>query len=78
MFLGSQHFKGVEGRAKALVGLGRMTSDYSLIGTCTKPTHKLINIVLGAPLVLGRATSNFGLTKLTTTWTRGKPPPSPI
>ncbi len=30
------------------------------------------------PLVLGQATGNSGLTRLTTTQTRGKPPPSPI
>jgi hypothetical protein len=34
--------------------------------------------VVGAHLVHGRVTSKHGLTKLTTTWTWGKPPPSPL
>ncbi len=31
----------------------------------------------GAPLVLGQATGNSRLIRLTTAWTQGKPPPSP-
>ncbi len=52
-----------------------------LTRTCikpTKPTNKLVSSLFGTPLMLGQATGNFGLTKLTTARTRGKPPPSPI
>jgi hypothetical protein len=59
------------------IKLGRGTS-YSLIQTCIKPTNMLVSSHSGAPLVLGQAMGNYGLTWLTTAQTRGKPPPSPI
>ncbi len=49
-----------------------------LTQTCIKPTNKLVSLFFEAPLVLGQATSNSGLTRLTTDRTRGKPSPSPI
>jgi len=59
---------------------GTRKSDkiYLFTRTCIKPTNKLVSSLSRAPLVLGQATGNFGLTWLTTAWTRGKPPPSPI
>ncbi len=38
----------------------------------------MVSSFSGAPLMLGQATGNSGLTRLTTARTRGKPPPSPI
>ncbi len=46
--------------------------------TYIKKINKLIGSHSGAPLVLGQATSNSRLTRLTTARTQGKPPPSPI
>jgi hypothetical protein len=43
-----------------------------------QPINKLFSSHSGAPLVLGQAVGNPGLTRLTTTRIRGKPPPSPI
>ncbi len=51
---------------------------YLLIQTYIKPTNKSISSLSRAPLALGQATGNSGLTRLTTAQTRGKPPPSPI
>ncbi len=60
------------------MGLGRVTSFYLLTPICIQPTNKLVSSPFGTPLVLGQATCDFGLTKLTMAQTRGKPPPSPI
>jgi hypothetical protein len=70
--------EGVEGACWGSgIRLGKGTS-YSLTWTCIKPTNKLVNSHSGAPLVLGQATGNSRFTWLTTSQTRGKPPPSPI
>jgi hypothetical protein len=47
---------------------GTRKSDkfYLLTRTCIKPTNKLVNSLSGAPLVLGQATGNSGLIRLTT------------
>ncbi len=52
-----------------------------LTRTCIKPTNELVSSHFGTPLVLGQATGNSRLTRLTrltTAHIRGKPPPSPI
>ncbi len=59
-------------------GTRKSAKFYLLTQTCIKPTNKLVSSLFEAPLVLGQATGNFGLTKLTMARTRGKPPPSPI
>ncbi len=60
------------------MGLGRVTSN-SLTQVNLHKTNKQVGQhKVGAPLVLGRATNDLGLTRLTMAWTRGKPPPSPI
>jgi hypothetical protein len=60
------------------MGLGRMTSYQLLTRICIQPTNKLVSSLSGAPLVLGQATGDSGLTRLTTARIWGKPPPSPI
>ncbi len=71
--------KGVEGACRGSeMGLGRVTS-FSITHLNLHPTnHKLVSSLFRAPLVLRRTTGDFGLTRLTTAWTRGKPPLSPI
>jgi hypothetical protein len=60
------------------MGLGRVTSN-SLTQVNLHKTNKQVGYhKVEAPLVLGQTTSDFKLTRLTTTQTRGKPPPSPI
>ncbi len=60
------------------MGLGRVTS-FSITHSNMHPTnHKLVSSLSGTPLVLGWVMGDFGLTRLTTAWTWGKPPPSPI
>jgi hypothetical protein len=59
------------------IGLQRRTS-YSFTRTCIKPNNKLVSSHSGAPLVLGQAMGNLGLTWLIMAQIRGKPPPSPI
>ncbi len=56
-------------------GIRKSDKLYSLIRTCIKPTNKLVSLHSGAPLVLGQATGDPRLTRLTTARTRGKPPP---
>jgi hypothetical protein len=52
------------------MGLGRVTS-FSITHSNLHPTnHKLVSSISGAPLVLGRTTGDFELTRLTTAWTR--------
>ncbi len=46
MLPGSQHFEGRGACWNFKMGLGRMTSTYSLIRTCTKPNNKLISAQL--------------------------------
>jgi hypothetical protein len=59
------------------MGLGKVTS-FSITHLNLHPTnHKLVSSFSGTPLVLGWATGNFRLTRLTTAQTQGKPPPSP-
>jgi hypothetical protein len=60
------------------MGLGRVTSFSITRSNLHLTNHKLVNSLSRAPLVLRRATGNFGLTRFTTAQTRGKPPPSPI
>jgi hypothetical protein len=59
------------------MGLGRIDKLQLFTQTCTNPTRGDQCIII-ALLVLGRAMGNFGLTRLTTAWTWGKPPPSPL
>ncbi len=55
----SQHYRGVEGRVRAPgEGLGRCDKLYSLTRTCTKRTPSG-QCIVGALLVLGRATGNL-------------------
>jgi len=58
--------------------LGRVTSFSYLLELASKPTNKLVSSFSGAPLMLGQATGNSGLTRLTTARIQGKPPSSPI
>ncbi len=70
--------EGVEGRVEA-PGWDQEEGQALLSYSDLHPTnHKLVSSLSGAPLVLGRATGDLGLTRLTTARTRGKPPPSPI
>ncbi len=57
--------------------LGRIDKLQLLTRTCTKPTQGG-QCIVGALLVLGRATGKFRLTRFTTARTWGKPPPSPF
>jgi hypothetical protein len=59
------------------MGLGRIDKLQLFTRTYTKPTQSGYCIV-GTLLVLRRATGNLGLTRFTTVWTWGKPPPSPL
>jgi hypothetical protein len=44
---GSHHFEGARGACwSSEMGLGRMTSTYSLTRTCTKPNNKLVSALL--------------------------------
>ncbi len=70
--------EGVKGHAEAL-GWDQEGGQALLNYSDLHPTnHKLVSSLFRAPLVLGRATSDFGLTRFTTARTRGKPPPFPI
>ncbi len=70
--------EGVEGRAEAL-GWDQEEGQVLLSYSDLHPTnHKLVSSFFKAPLVLGRATGDFGFTRLTMVRTRGKPPRSPI
>ncbi len=70
--------KGVKGRAEA-ARLDQEEGQALLSYSDLHPTnHKLVSSFFGAPLVLRRATSDFGLTRFTTAQTWGKPSPSPI
>ncbi len=70
--------KGVEGRAEA-PGWDQEEGQALLSYSDLHPTnHKLVSSLFGAPLLLGRTTGDFGLTRLTTAQTWRKPPPSPI
>ncbi len=60
------------------MGLGRVTSFSLLTSICIQPTNKLMSSLPRAPLVLGQATNNSVLTRLTMARTRGKPPLSPM
>ncbi len=60
------------------MGLGRMTSNLITHSNLHQTNTPVGQYYVGAPLVLGQATGNFGLTRLTMARTRGKPPPSPI
>ncbi len=68
----------VRGHARASGwGLGRLTSKSIIHTNLHKPNNKLVNVQVGTPLVQGRATGEHQFTRLTTTRTWGKPPPSP-
>jgi len=43
MFPGSQHFGGRRACWSSKMGLGKMTKNYSLTWTCTKPNNKLVS-----------------------------------
>jgi len=60
------------------MGLGRVTSNLFTHTNLHPTNHKLVSIMLEHLLVLGQATGDFGLTRLTMARIRGKPPPSPI
>ncbi len=72
-----QHQKGQRGVLKLRDGIKKSDKLQLLTRTCIKPTNKLVSSLSGTPLML-RQTTNSRLTKLTTAWTQGKPPPSPI
>jgi hypothetical protein len=59
-------------------GMGTRNSDKHqlLTWTCTNQTSWLVHN--WSTLVHRQATGKHGLTRLTTTWTWGKPPPSPL
>ncbi len=60
------------------MGLGKMRNN-SLTQVNLHKTNKQVGQhKVGAPLVLGKAMGDLGLTRLTTAQIRGKPPPSPI
>ncbi len=60
------------------MGLGRVTSNLFIHTNLHQTNRQVGQYNVGAPLVLGQARGNVGLTRLTMAWTRGKPPPSPI
>jgi hypothetical protein len=60
------------------MGLGKVMGFQLLTRIYIQPTNKLVSSLSGTPLVLGQATGDSGLTKLTTTRTQRKAPPSPI
>ncbi len=70
--------RGRGGVLKLRNGTRKRTSLQLLTRICIQLTNKLVNSFPRAPLVLGQATSDSGLTRLITARTRGKPPPSPI
>ncbi len=75
--LGLQHFGGRRACWSSWMGLGRVTS----INYSHGPAQNLTQgdqCIVGALLVLGRATGKFGFTRLTMARTWGKPPPSPL
>ncbi len=74
----SQHQKGQRGVLKLRDGTKKSNKLQLFTRTCIKPTNKLVSSLFGAPLVLGQATANSGLTKLITAQIQKKPPPSPI
>ncbi len=59
------------------MGIGRVTSINYSHGSTQNQTQGG-QCIVGALLVLGQATHKFGLTRLITTRTWGKPPPSPL
>ncbi len=70
--------KGVEGRVE-VPGYDQEEDKLQLLSrTCIKPTNKVVRSFFGTPLVLEQATGDYGFTRLTTTQTQGKPPPSSI
>jgi hypothetical protein len=60
------------------MGLGKVTGFQLFTRIYIQPTNKLVSSLSRAPLVLRQAMGDSKLTKLTTTHTQGKPPPSPI
>ncbi len=56
--------------------LGSITSNESFTWTCTN--QQVGQCIVRPLLVLGRTIGKLGLTRLTTTRTWGKPPPSPL
>jgi len=62
------------------MGLGRGTSFSYLfeLEPASSQPNKLVSSHSGAPLVLGQATGNSGLIRLTMAQTWGEPPPSPF
>ncbi len=73
----SQHQKGQRGVLR-LWDQTRKRDKLFTYSNRIKPTNKLDSSHSRAPLVLGQAMGNTGLTQLTTARTRGKPPPFPI
>ncbi len=72
-----QHFGGRGARWSFEMGLGRMTS----INYSHKPAQNQTQsgqCIVGALLVLKRTMGKLGFIRLTTAWTWGKPPPSPL
>ncbi len=75
---GSQHYRGIRGACwSSGMGLGRNDKLQSLTRTCIKPTPSG-QCIVGALLVLGRATGNSNTQDSPRPGLGGKPPPSPL
>jgi hypothetical protein len=66
----SQHLRGRGACWSSGMGLGQVDKLHSLTRACTRPSQSG-KCIVGAPLVLGRATGNLELTWLITTRTWG-------
>ncbi len=60
------------------MGLGGMTSLYSLTRTCTKPNNNLVSVLWEHFWCQDDTQAKLELTRLTMARTWGKPPPSPL
>ncbi len=77
-FPGFQHLKGQRGVLELQDGTRKSDKQFIHSHKSASNQPQLGQYNVGAPLVLGRATSDLELTRFTMARTQGKPPPSPI